>query len=431
MRAAGEGPHDIYPFSLEPFRLAEMVWPSGFGTSFGRNAYWIDSLTIPGVRQKVWVPSLYIGSLGLVLALGSLTFRRGHAPRVWLSWIVAASLVGALGQYTSPIWAARMLAETAGVQVPDIGKLDTNDVTPIRLDRYLRDGDGGVYWWMTTLLPGFRQFRFPAKLLTFSTFGLAALAGMGWDDLHTRRRRGTTALAGVLLVATLGLLAVVIHQREPLIARFSGQGLGSAFGPLDPKAGYGELVRSLVHSAVMLTIALALISMVRKRPTLAGAMVILAVTLDLAVANSRYVSTVPQSIMETKPEVVRIIEEAERKNPAPGPFRVHRMPQWSPASWFGKQSDDRIREFVDWERQDDPTEVRDQRGRRVHAHDRRRRALRLRVVLRRVPVQGPWRDRTLARGRIRHEGRLLPAPIVRHVEHPLLHPPRVPQRLER
>ena len=45
--------------------------------------------------------------LGLVLALGGLTFRRGHAPRVWLSWIVAVSLVGSLGQYTSPIWAAR------------------------------------------------------------------------------------------------------------------------------------------------------------------------------------------------------------------------------------------------------------------------------------------------------------------------------------
>ena len=75
------------------------------------------------------------------------------------------------------------------------------------------------------------------------------------------------ALAGVLLVATLGLLAVVIHQREPLVASVRGQGLGSAFGPLDPKAGYGELVRSLVHSAVMLTIALALISLVRRRPS--------------------------------------------------------------------------------------------------------------------------------------------------------------------
>ena len=63
-----------------PFRLAEMLWPSVFGTSFGRNAYWIDALRSPAVRQKIWVPSLYIGALGLVLALGALTFRRGRAP---------------------------------------------------------------------------------------------------------------------------------------------------------------------------------------------------------------------------------------------------------------------------------------------------------------------------------------------------------------
>ena len=32
---------------------------------------------------------------------------------------------------------------------------------------------------LSTLLPGFRQFRFPAKLFTFTTLGMAALAGLG------------------------------------------------------------------------------------------------------------------------------------------------------------------------------------------------------------------------------------------------------------
>ena len=35
---------------------------------------------------------------------------------------------------------------------------------------YLRDGDGGIYWLLATLLPGFRQFRFPAKLFTFTVW---------------------------------------------------------------------------------------------------------------------------------------------------------------------------------------------------------------------------------------------------------------------
>ena len=49
---------------------------------------------------------------------------------------------------------------------------------------------------MTTLLPGFRQFRFPAKLFTFTALGLAALAGMGWDGLHAQNGgAGPLALA--------------------------------------------------------------------------------------------------------------------------------------------------------------------------------------------------------------------------------------------
>ena len=35
-----EAPHDIYPFSIEPFRLVEMVWPNILGTQFDGNNYW-------------------------------------------------------------------------------------------------------------------------------------------------------------------------------------------------------------------------------------------------------------------------------------------------------------------------------------------------------------------------------------------------------
>ena len=80
-RAAGEGPHDIYPFSIEPQRLAELVWPSVFGISFGRNAYWVDAAQIPGIRQTIWVPSLYIGCLALILAVAALRFRAGRPAR--------------------------------------------------------------------------------------------------------------------------------------------------------------------------------------------------------------------------------------------------------------------------------------------------------------------------------------------------------------
>jgi hypothetical protein len=350
-RAAGEGPHDIYPFSVEPFRLAELVWPSVFGTTFGRNAYWIEAFRFPGVRQKIWVPSLYFGCLSLVLAVGAMGFGKAPALRVWLSVIVVVSLVGSLGQYTSPIWAARMLASTAGIKVPDIGPLDTNEVTPIRLDRYLRDGDGGIYWLMTTVLPGFRQFRFPAKLLTFSSFGLAALAGMGFDILATVRKRGVLALTIVLLLASLGLLTAALVQRETLLNSFAAGTNVSSFGPLNARAGFSELKRSLLHSTLVLAAALAVIPLAGKRPLLAGTLALVCVAADLAVANARYVITVPQSLMETEPEVVRIIRDAEAAKPASGPFRIHRMPQWNPPFWYSEESADRVGDFVAWERE--------------------------------------------------------------------------------
>ena len=351
-RAEGEGPHDIYPFSIEPFRLAELVWPSVLGTSFGQNAYWFEAVQVPGVRQKVWVPSLYLGGLSLMLAATAFTLRRGPASRVWLSVIVIVSVIGSLGQYTSPIWAARLLAQTTSIKVPEIGPLDTQLTNPIRLDRYLRDGDGGIYWWMTTALPGFRQFRFPAKLFTFVAFGIAALAGMGWDSLQEQsgRTRGILALASLLLVASLALLVMVLGQRPSLVAAIEGRGMGGSFGPLDARAGISELIRGLAHGSVMLALTVALIVLARRRVALAGMLALIFVSADLAVANARYVTTVPQALFDDEPEVVRIIREAERENPSPGPFRVHRMPQWGPTGWHSSSSPDRVRDFVAWER---------------------------------------------------------------------------------
>ena len=82
--------------------------------------------------------------------------------------------------------------------LPDLGPIDS-DFAPIRLDGYFRDGDGSIYWWLSTVLPGFRQFRFPAKLITFTALALAGLAGLGWDRVSSGRARGTIAVFCVLL----------------------------------------------------------------------------------------------------------------------------------------------------------------------------------------------------------------------------------------
>ena len=106
-RAAAAGTHEIYDYSLEPYRLIEMAWPNIFGDQFAGNTFWGDIIRIPGVRPKLWVPSLYAGGLTLVLAVASISFRKGPPWRIWLSVIVVVSVLGSLGQYSSPIWGAR------------------------------------------------------------------------------------------------------------------------------------------------------------------------------------------------------------------------------------------------------------------------------------------------------------------------------------
>jgi hypothetical protein len=354
-RAAGGGPHEIYPFSVEPQRLIELFWPNIFGVQYLSGSYWLTVFRVPGVRPKIWVPSLYLGGLTCVLGLGSLSFRRGPAWRVWLSGIVLVSLLGSLGAYTSPIWGSRAILETTRSEAPKdllrgLGPIDPEDTTPIRADGYLRDGDGGFYWLMSMVLPGFRQFRFPAKLFTFTSMGLAALAGAGWDRAGAGSHRRHFTLMMAIFVVSVGSLASVVALQQPIMAWFGGARIVSIFGPFEADRAYAAIVKSLGHAGLVYGFGLVLLILVRSFPRTAGVLLLILATIDLAAANTRYVLTVPQSLLESKSTVLQKIEEAERDRPAPGPFRIHRMPLWNPMGWYSTPSDERINEFVSWER---------------------------------------------------------------------------------
>ena len=242
----------------------ELLWPNFMGVHFQGNTYWRDALNLPGVRPEFWVPWLYLGGMTLMLALGALALRQGPPWRVWLSALVVVSLLGSLGQYTSPIWMARVLAVTSPWPflrdlLANVGPLDPDDL-PIRLDGFLRDGDGSFYWWMTAVLPGFRQFRFPAKLFTFTALGLAALAGLGWDDLLARRAGRIVTLLTSFLVLSLAVLAGVWIARPAILTVFRTAVIASNFGPFDADGGFRALVRGLVPASIVLGLGRVVVS---------------------------------------------------------------------------------------------------------------------------------------------------------------------------
>lgn len=352
-RAVGGGPHDIFPFSLEPLRLVEFVWPNLFGTNFEGNRSWLAAVPPDGSHPKIWVPSLYLGGLVFILAFGTLGKGAGTPWRAWLTGIAVVSLLISFGEFTSPIWWARWVPEDwAPTFLSDLGPHDSPNDPAIRHDGKLRDGDGGLYWFLAMVLPGFRQFRFPSKLLSFTILALAGLAGLGWDRLMEGKRKGIAILSTTVIALSLVALGGTIVSRSWIVSALeaSAARLASGFGPLDVPGSFAELQRSLIQAAVVMAVVLALALKGSRRPALAGAIALVLTTTDLALANARYVFTVPQDVFETTPKVMAIIQEAERKDPSPGPYRIHRMPIWNPLAWTQEASSDRVKDFVVWER---------------------------------------------------------------------------------
>jgi hypothetical protein len=358
VRAAGQGPHDYYPFSVEPARVLEFAFPNVFGTMFHGFRSWLP-LVPPVHVPQFWVPSLYLGGPTLVLALAAFGFRGGPPWRAWLAGIALVSLLAGLGRFASPVWVGRNVPALEA----QLGRHDVESDTAIRFDGKLRDGDGGVYWLMATALPGFKEFRFPGKMLTFTCLALAALAGLGWDRVAAGRARAATLWASALLALGLAGLAFALAARGPILERFASGSLApaspgaeaadmrTALGAFEPRGAWADLAFALGQGGVAFAATLALLALARRRPELAAAGLAALLAADLGLANAGSILTVPQSMFDEPPELVRLIERFERESPTPGGlYRVHRMPAWEPLAWRESREPGLYRKFVEWER---------------------------------------------------------------------------------
>src|SRR5262249_27328098 len=162
---------------------------------------------------EVWTPSLYLGGLTLVLALGAAGLSRECPRRRWLTAIAIVSLLAGLGKFTGPLYWARWSPRVATLAGPH----DPHKPPPLRMDTALRDGDGSFYWTLATVLPGFKQFRYPSKLLTFTALAVAGLAGLGWDRLAASGSRRTTLLAVIGAAASIAALGAVWANRAAIV----------------------------------------------------------------------------------------------------------------------------------------------------------------------------------------------------------------------
>jgi hypothetical protein len=328
--AESEGFHDIYPYSAHPLQLLDAIWPNVFGRLEGGYRSWLNALS-PKPGSRLWMPSVYLGGLTLVLASASVGFRGGSPWRAWLSAVAVVSLLAALGYYGSPLLWARCVPGWSSA----LGPIEPPFGWQVRTDGKLRDGDGGVYWFLASALPGFRGFRYPPKLLVFWALAVSGLAGAGWDRLTAGRSRRAGVVASVLLVLGLTALAASWLGAGPLRAWFDGlsAALRSSDEPLDVATALADLRAALAHGTVVAAAALGLAVLAPRRPLVGGLIAVAGLMLDLSLANAHHVVTVSQSAFEGTPRALEVIREAERSNPSPGPYRVQRVGRWWPARW--------------------------------------------------------------------------------------------------
>ncbi|MGE0755630.1 MAG: hypothetical protein AB7O38_01355, partial [Pirellulaceae bacterium] len=342
------GTHEasVYAYSISPWRLPELVWPNISGTAFPTHRRWLAAV---GGESRAWTPSLYAGLLPLLTWLAA---WRQPDPRGRLRvarWLFLGSLVASFGWY-GPGWLGRELAlwlapdwNAAGRWGPAVG---------------------GLYWLMVVVLPGYVQFRYPAKWLVLASWGLSLSAAHGletWrasDALAPRRAfalgpRHRLRRALVWAALTSLLLAIVSTvAREWGWFRFPASRPDELFGPFDADGAGRGLCRSFLHAgAVGLLIWLLLVHGSGKGIREATTWLALIVAVELTFAHRWFLAPVPADTWR-QPSAVGLSAgpiPGEETTPLVSGLHVP-FPFPSPAAWQAATSEDRLTEIVAWER---------------------------------------------------------------------------------
>ena len=248
---------EIYRYSIAPWWPLECLSPTLCGRFLSR---WPHEL---GWEGHAWVATLYAGMIPLACA--TLALMNPRARREAAGWIVLLVF-----SYLAAIWGFGIAGAVRHLFARATGAADVP---------FYRPGDelGGVYWMLTTLVPGYSGFRYPAKWLTIFALAFSQLAASGFDvqrgDEGTRRR-------SVRLFAILGVLAMLVTA-----------GALPQAGPASPLVLAGGLL-----SVAVAAVACLLAILVRRgalAPSRCSMLLVTLVAVDLVVAGRLHMFTSP------------------------------------------------------------------------------------------------------------------------------------------
>lgn len=169
-------PQRIYEFSLSPWHIATLIWPTFGGHYLPTNARWFDAIPAEG---RTWIPSVYFGLLpALFFASGIF----GSAKHRWLIWLGVFSFAAALGNY-SPVWLVREFCNTFGLQ---------EFAASLPADQSV-----SIYGLLVAVLPGYDSFRYPAKWTVWFVASAVLFAAVKLDEIHSNERASNRWISSI------------------------------------------------------------------------------------------------------------------------------------------------------------------------------------------------------------------------------------------
>jgi hypothetical protein len=254
-RAAGLPREGREQWSLHPVRIAELFVPRLFGPLFDIQRFW-GAFTVSPPWKRNYAHSIYAGVIGPGLV--ALAFWRRR--RVALAWgaIAAAALLLALGKYFFHLY--------------------------------------GV---LGEVVPGFRAFRYPQRMIGFFMPAWAVLVALGGMELASVARPRRVALAGASALLAGAALAAV--------ASFA------------PAVDHPAVWRSALHIA--LAAAGAGLAMLLPRAAM-GPLLALVLAVDLCAANGELIGSLPSELFDDEPAACAALDQASGGAPRTS-FRVY------------------------------------------------------------------------------------------------------------
>lgn len=324
----------IYHFSVGPWRFAELLWPNISGKMYPVHRRWINQF--PG-EGRIWSPTLYLGWLPLLLACMAWSLRSPDQTVRWLSYLVLLGVLASLGWFGIGwlIYEIQSAVQGQSATSPAIGQ-------PV----------GGLYWLLVQVLPGYVQFRYPAKWFIVASLALSLLAGKQLDLLaqqpvsnRLRRLLATSAVVSGLAAACLLIF------KTPLIQQLGRTAAHPYWGPIEATLAMQDILAAVVQTALLSLGCWWLLSrrQLSKRRWIVPALVCLTAA-EITLANGWLVISSSDKQWQALPSIESQLPSLNLSGNHPTRIYRPRYGKLIPNYWSTTSSWLRHEEIVSWDR---------------------------------------------------------------------------------